>query len=384
MSDPTRRLCELVKEYTITGVLDIDTLRECVSAGADVMYTAESRTEGLVLHKLAIDGHTEGFLTCLETARDINFTLVSNVGPSKGQTVLQYLAGKSCSECVEGRVSMIKGIVDHIQRHPNDCVDWECRTRSGVDFINLVAQNHLLRHLYPVIRVMPYYQDQESPIPLSEVWRFDYEALDETEKEELDISGAVIFESSEITALLWRLCEASEWCPSDTATFQKYVDSGADVMFIGPGEESFPLLSILLLFNAIECVLIGLRTPRALDFTLEGKVKVTFLHCLAGLDGTVCPLTSFIAVLHAVIDHLTTHAGRDKVDWGKQSWLEHECISVAAMRGRLSDWWGVVKSREVDYYVHHMGPIVLNGGVEEEDWEKIPPEDKQRFLLSST
>lgn len=69
--------------------------------------------------------------------------------------------------------------------------------------IALAAENHRLHHLYGVVKVLPYFADRPEPIPLSEVWLYDYNLLTADEKRNADITHAEVHEENAATARVY-------------------------------------------------------------------------------------------------------------------------------------------------------------------------------------
>lgn len=388
MTDATQRLLDLVRrEVEDCEVLDVEAVRQCVVEGEDVMY-APDREDSVPhppLRAHAARGNVTAFLASLHTTLDVDFAHAEH----GGDTPLHDIARSWSTTSAESATEMLAAVVRHIEGHPNDKVDWGQENDAGEDFLNIAAENHCLHQLYPVVKGMPYFADRSDPIPLRVVWRYDFNLLSDEEKQDVDISSAEVYEAREATARLCDICQSPDWGISVNITaLEASLADGADVMFRALPQGS-PLLSALLLNGEWEAVLSCLRcSSRPIDFSAMDE-GWSFLHHLAWLapSGTLwggprdAPPDHMARILHAVIDHVAVHGEASRVDWGATTPSGAVCISCAAASGRLSEWWGVVSSRGVEYYVDHAEPIEITEKVRREDWGHIPAAERGRLRL---
>lgn len=362
--------------------LEVEKVRDLVRGGADIFYTPDKYEADPILHQLVRGGEVEAFLVCLEGPKDLDFT----VSDTMWNTVPQCIA-QSTRISVRDIQRMMEAVVQHIERHPCDAVNWSNQNNDGKDFVDLAAENELLSVLYTVVKDMPHFSDQTEPMALKACWVQDVAALDDVDRAAFDVSQAKTYVADESTSRLWRLCEMGGWNlaePEAVSVFEKCVKDGADVLFVRPGMER-PILFELLRCGGKKCVLAAVRTLPAFDYTtLCGGSNAdrtwSVLHCLARQDPAHPSFPDVLAILHAIIDHVALHPA-SRIDWGLKDGEGNECISLAALWGWLSMWWAVVTARAVPYYVQHAGRIEVTQPVRWADWVKIPESDKPKFKL---
>lgn len=172
------------------------------------------------------------------------------------------------------------------------------------------------------------------------------------------------------TEKLLALCKATGWRPAPEAV-RRLVEERADVMFMAADMDR-PIFCQLLYRKAFEACALCLSSPCAIDFTVRGKWGWTPLHHIAAIFSR-----SGDSMLRGVVAHIRGHPD-DRVDWARKSSAGHECITTAADRGHLSDWWRLVKELNVAHYAERC-TIAITLPVQRHDWEQLGSEDCSSF-----
>lgn len=202
------------------------------------------------------------FLT--ETKGAIDFTVVN----STGYSFLHLIASSVYVSEDDDAAAILLLLCERIERHPSDLIDWGQRGVGGSEFIVAAAQHQRLSVFYPIVKDMPYFGDQTTPIPLRIVWRWDWEALGEENQREFRLPPpGQVLEASRATGRLW--AQLYKKAP-DAATIAACVADGADVLF---RMRSFLAPVLLQCAHGLDkaCVLACLRTHQPLCCTNVGR-----------------------------------------------------------------------------------------------------------------
>lgn len=170
-------------------------VQHCVEHGAEVGLIPTPAGHA-VLATFVQHGCMRAAQICLEAATHIQFPCLGT--SSVLHTLLQtYARGAIMKEDVEDFTRLL---VHRLETHPNDALDWGAKNSEGENFLELAARHQLLSALWPLVRHAPYYADQTAPIPLSLVWEWDWNSLEEGDegKQCFIITGELV-KSSEAT-----------------------------------------------------------------------------------------------------------------------------------------------------------------------------------------
>lgn len=146
---------------------------EYVQQGAEISVGG-SVPDGTVLHLLLKRCSSRIVRTALCSTTDaVNFTVTEERYP--GSSALHLLCGRA--DPLEAR-AVLAVVVDRLQQHPVDAVDFGQERSGGMDFISLAAFLERLALFWPLVRDMPYFADSIDGIPLKgKVYRWDWSAL---------------------------------------------------------------------------------------------------------------------------------------------------------------------------------------------------------------
>lgn len=364
--------CRMIHARKATGTLwklrynfFLDEIEESLCAGADPLFSLDNELPALLV--FASYGVFSAIQCCIQTPHSLNFNRTT--ADSGGSTFLHLIANNS-NLCEEEVGNIMDAMFQRLQRHPCDEVDWEKPDGNGEDLVTMLCKNQLLSAVWPKIRDVPAFADKTEPIPLTEVWRWDFDALASEDVECFDLESARVIEADRATGRLWKMRH------HDSHVVAECIAAGGDPQF-----SMNPRVPSLLFHYAIkgncETLAVCLKTARALDFTQTmAPLQYSLLHLLARAENVEEETVTM--VLHSIIDHLEQHTD-DLIDWGQANEEGHSCISVAAHHGRLSAWWKVMKERGVKFFALHEGPIPLTLPVQAHDFNRLPPVDQKGF-----
>lgn len=309
----------LWKTVCVDGPVDDVAVRDLVGQdhAADVVFVDPLRQ--LTLFAILVDRHEiPALVACLDSPLPIDFTAEIHY-----RNVLLVLCSSDYSE-EETRVAL-QAIVQRLERHPMDKVDWGQLDCRGETMFQVAAEAQKLSLVLPIVRSMPYFADMAEPVHLSEAWSWDIEALEEEEREMIHVEEANVVVASEPTGKLFQLGCGSSWDP-DPARVEALVLAGADVNFeLHPHNQS-PLHKYVLL-GKVACLQALFRSPIPIRFTVTDRFGSTPLHCVA------CKSEAMIrTLLHLILDRLEAHPG-DSIRWAQKNAFHRDFLQEVESEG---------------------------------------------------
>lgn len=173
--EPTRQLYQFWHFLHPEEAPDATEVERVIREGADVNWKPSPKASTSLVG-FAYRRQISSLLACLSSAKDIDFSLAGG----DGATLLHIICDHSFPR-LDG-VRVLDAIVHHIERHPQDCVNWGQKDWAGRDFIRLAANEGFLSYYYPLVRDMPYFGDRVAPIELKLVRSCDWACLSEEDK----------------------------------------------------------------------------------------------------------------------------------------------------------------------------------------------------------
>lgn len=344
----------------------ISDLENYIQLGVNVNYKPSQLSDS-VLHEFVRRGLIEHVRTCLLSPHDIDFTQRGR----SGQNVLHVICSGSIRD--EATSTMLHSIVQRIQSHPTDKVDWSQKDGDAMHLLAIAADNQKLSLIWKIIAEIPYFADQLDPFPLRPwVWSWDWEALAD-DQAYFSLDGVDIVQTDCSTAKLVKLCWIGDAEPSEV---EKLVEDGADLCFQQPGV-ILPLLHQLLNTGSLSSVQACLKTPRVIDFTVTDLLENTALHhiCLNHSGRN-----HLVELLHMVLDRLQAHPG-DIIDWSLTNRRGDTFLSLAAKYGVLSVVWEILQTRKVSFFTEPSQLFLIKHNVKYADWVSIKEDDRKFFAL---
>jgi len=171
---------------------DLTLVRECVRGGADILDSSSTCANSTtaahsVLHSVILSGDTEVLKVLLETPREVDFTATDPSGQSPLHCLLaschSSAAGGPSAERLE---AMTSAILQRLEVHPKDHVNWGMKNADGHDFLSLAAKEGVLSYLLPLVKHQDYYRTAPRPFVLTakptsaEDWEADWGRFSES------------------------------------------------------------------------------------------------------------------------------------------------------------------------------------------------------------
>eukprot|EP00796_Vickermania_ingenoplastis_P007069 gene7069-5007_t len=348
--------------------------------------------------EFACRGNVDCFGACLTTEHDIDFTMCQSWSQ---ETVLHSICSASISN--EDTEEMVKLIVDRLEKHPRDKINWGQKDRWGSDFIVKAARNQKLSRVWKHVRKQPYFSKLACfSIRLPIVWEWDWNALDAKDKRYFTFKDSDIAHASRSTARLIQFCW--ETSKPDIEGVKRCVEEGADILYHAPKMRK-PLLHLLVEVGAAELVKACLTSPHPIDFTTTDQNGFTPLQCVF-IDKRSAEDVHLMFTIF--LDRLETHP-EDTMDWGKRNKSGYDLLTMAAHSGVLSVVWPLLKERQVPFFSQQAekeggdiptewtwrklimydeeqlpdqsGRICLRTKVCKADWNALTDEDRDTFSI---
>lgn len=171
---------------------DVCEVSRLVESGAEVNWRPNNETYPTLVG-FALRRHTPALLECLKSPKNIDFSLSRY---DEGDTVLHSICCVSSFSVADG-TAILRAIVTHVERHPEDTIDWGQEDMCGTDFIHEAAANGMLSAFYPIVRRVPYFDDRVEPIHLESVETADWAALSEEDRKNFIVDTIVEGEGGE-------------------------------------------------------------------------------------------------------------------------------------------------------------------------------------------
>eukprot|EP00796_Vickermania_ingenoplastis_P011421 gene11421-7925_t len=358
-----------------------DEVYDCVRGNADILYHA-SEWDDPILHCFVKRGNTKAVAACLTTTRAINFAYK---GGRFRQTVLHLVCQGSLS-CVE-TASMLSAIVERIETHPGDVVQWGQEDDYQRTALSYAVQYQKLNFFWSIVRNEAFFADSTKPISLKElfVWKADWDSVGD-EQHYFSLEGSHFVNVEESTSKLCQQC----WDRNpDAGTVLQLVHEGANILFQDPIEK-LPLLHRFIADGHVECVSACLCTSQSIDFSTPCCLGCTPLHYLILRESKPEEVRG---LLHAVLNRLDSHPS-DRVNWDHKAYLparddrggysvmnyeQSNFISIAAQHQMLSVVWPIVKHRKESIFGCQRGRYPLNCNVDPADWNNLDADGRGFF-----
>lgn len=355
-SEATGRLYRVV----LRNPWDVENIEACVNEGADVMFTGECCCDCTILGRLSGCGCSASLLAGLKARGDIHI--------DRGEGGVDILSNLPLVDLTaeEDAVKILTAICEHVESHPKDKVVWDTVGAYGDDFINSAAKNHRLSLFYPLVEHLPYFGDHVTPIPLKQVWSFDWERLSDGQRSDFNIDAAHMVVANAATARLWDI-RYDRQTPSRTVKIvRQCVQDGADVSFSDRRGQSRPIYLCFVPRAKVPALLECLLTEKPLDFGNTPPFHDSLLHALCRPSFS---LGEALMILSTLVCHILCHPD-DIIPWEeKEHSFQMNFLQFAAENKRLAFFYPAVQ--DVPYFKDRTSPIPLEY-VYEQDWRRLP------------
>eukprot|EP00796_Vickermania_ingenoplastis_P002432 gene2432-1532_t len=397
-------------------------VQQYVLSGGNVEYCVGGCLS--ILHRFILEGTAACVAACLETALPIDFT--AGGGAYGTDTVFHKVCQRTNrypplprNEVVrhghEEAVEILRLLVDRLAAHPEDTVDFSLTDDEGVDFISCAARRGRLHHFWPVLQELAHFGDRtpQNPIELpgDAVVAEDLAALpaksssiilheiDElpTRHRQHEIQARVVvgktflflslnyllylfllfffsflskttcFMTSSSTDLLVQHC-AKPGAELDADVIRQYVADGADICAPITKTNGRPstVLCEVVERGSLDAITALLETLRTIEFgmafhTVCGRQNL-FLATNEGQHGH----EEAVEILKLLLHRLTSHP-RDVADFSLVD------------RGVLRYFWPLLQDLSEFGDRTADDPAELTEGVVDEDYNALPPEERERL-----
>lgn len=173
-------LCSTEKSYSTPEVVE-RVRRLVMEEKADVCYCEPPGRPNCCLQHFIARGAIECFEWCMQTESPIDFTQLG----SSGSSPLHLIC--SCDP-PETAARLLAAIVERLELHPTDRVDWRQANRSGYDFLSRAAMAQRLHQFWPLLQNVPTFADAVEPIRIQSgvMYASDWEKLTEEDRKCFD------------------------------------------------------------------------------------------------------------------------------------------------------------------------------------------------------
>lgn len=361
------------------------TIEPFLLGGADITLPAlDGRS---ALHSFVQHGRLSIIELCLTTSSNIDFSRLDVMHA----TVLHHL----CDYSIEAEKSeaILRLIIQRLETHPNDIIDWSQKDNRGRDFIRAAAFHQRLARFWPIVQDQPFFSDAVKPFdfPHQQVWRWDWETLskDNSMSQSFYLERDAIIEADYPTARLVQCCWQTK---NDLAEVRLLVRDGADIEFTPPGMIGSTLKQFVL-SSAVECVRICLwdSPDLAPDFlsSRDALGRNIFACCLDKGKPIECVQFLLDSLLECIIAKFPYAI--EQIEWdAARLWCgtRTSFLSLAATYGLLSIVWPILKAHQVRFFFRcpeeekHQR-FLLTGNVYVSDMDRLDLQDRQRFIFTN-
>lgn len=292
--ESSTELAALCKRSSATA--SYEAVKRYIDSGADPHYREESSMPMPILHTFIEAGNVGAVKACLSTSKRVDFTLTDK---RCRKTPLHCLCQLSLSD--EKTAAMLQLVVERLEKHPDDRIQWVQEDDEGSEFLSCAARNQQLSLVWSIVRDVPFFAEQTEPLTLLRVWEWDWNALGRDEQVCFSLPEDHYIRADQHTGMLSKLFLRGN---PDPKKVEACVSKGADIFFKVDGLHS-PLFHMFVWYGFVDCVRACLTTPSAIDFSTKDISGYTALHCLCFGDN---PPDVISQILHLILDRLQRNA----------------------------------------------------------------------------
>lgn len=176
----TAALQRLLDGWRVTGEMDAARVRRhVVTQEANILFRGEF-DDACILQCMLSEGPVNALEACLESPLPIDFTLLGGVAGAQ-RVMLDAILDREDEEEV---MRVLRLVVDRLERHPMDVVDWGwVNEHHLMDFVSRAALRGFLGAVWGILQDVPYFADNTEGIFLrGGVVAADWERLGEAEQ----------------------------------------------------------------------------------------------------------------------------------------------------------------------------------------------------------
>lgn len=312
------------------AALDLQLITEAVQNGANVNRMDDLQNTPH-FYSVLKEANPQFFFACLEALMPIDFTLID---PVSKKTALHLLCTRTDAE------SVLEKIVQRLETHPRDKVDWELLDGEGHSFLSCASANECLHSIFQVVSPLGYFrqaiQSSQRFIITTPSSFLDRHLLVDSQQYHLftfqyDMDIALESEMKRPTGKLSRILQ----CVTKGANLNRLISNNDGI--------SGPVYFHLLLLNLdwfCQCIRVA---SLHLDFTLliqrsNGACTTTVLHHACSMNANETKI-----VFQTVVDRLLQQREGDLVDWSLKDGSQETIFTCATRHQKLLDCWRIVE-----------------------------------------
>lgn len=157
-----------------------DEVRDCIQRGADPLAKASPSAVSPMLHRLIVTSRLKVLRACLETPLALDFTTTDDSGRTPLHIIFDmfgftfYAADEKEREVILRKqraivAALLTAILERLETHPRDIVDWSLKDHREYDFLSLAAMRGQLSVVWPILleHKVEYFMGLEEPIPVA-------------------------------------------------------------------------------------------------------------------------------------------------------------------------------------------------------------------------
>lgn len=323
-----------------------------VNKKANVCYKREDN-DTPPLHALILLGNLLSIKECLESPEPIDFSV------TEGQfrrTPFHLACDENLTETQTQEI--MKLLSQRAQLHPEDVLNlWQTDT-YGMHVLCFAASEQKLSIVWPHLKDFPCFSDPSAvSLNPTSLWKWDWNAMEECEREYFDIKDTILVDGSEATGKLFKECNKSN---PKLVYLDHYIAQGADPLIQIPsynGTMSMPLLYEVVFNGEERCCQSLLKCSRFINFNFQTNGGWTMFHCLCYSRRTC---DSISKILNDIIDRLDRHPDElSLLNWSIKDDSGRDFISSAVQMGLLTCIWNVLMARKISFFLEQSTTFII-------------------------
>lgn len=349
----------------------IEDAQRWILCGANICFRPQSQ-DMPILHYWVWKGNLDLVNVCFQSPNSIDFTATSVATSSTPLHFVFYDSDGVKRKSRDDIMKLISAIVNRLNTHPTDQVDWDKKNKWMVDFMNLAASNYMLSCVYSAVRT--YYEPKKHQISLLMKPQLDdWNALSPEDRLAFTLPSDIEDSTHRLLILVVEQVR-------DSTEVEKLVTSGADICY-NPSSIPMPILHYWIWLGEVELVEGCFKSPHPIDFTIvDEKTLSPPLHFLFyDWDSHPNAVDHAILVMNAFRARFEANS-KDTINWTQRNRCGYDLFSLSASKSCLSSIWNIVKFLSP---LRADQPLKLIQQPCRVDWNQLSDDDKKFFVVPS-